>query len=142
MKFLRIAPWLSIVLFGSVVSGCSEKLTVVLWNDGDLPVSVVIEGKELPIRPGQSGVFDYPSSVQNFTVRLRTSSCDILYLVPAGLPNYPHFPEYYGPVKVQFESDLSIYLAPTDSKDIAPVSSLASWQKDGFPLHPIAKTCH
>ena len=138
---LRFAILLSTALVGGIVTGCSQKLTIVLWNDSGEAVAVVIGGEELAIPPAKSREFDYPTSTQNFTVRLRTGACEALYLVPAGLPNYPHFPEYYGPVKAQIEADLSIHLAPTDAKGINAISSIASLQKDGFPIHPVAKSC-
>jgi hypothetical protein len=101
----------------------------------------VVGGEDLAIAKSQSREFDYPRSTQNFTVRLRTGSCEALYVLPAGLPSYPHFPDYYGPIRVQIESDLSIYLLPPDAKVITATSSLASLQRDGFPLRPVAKTC-
>lgn len=60
MGSLRYAILLSITLVGGPMTGCSQKLAIVLWNDSDATVAVVIGGEELAIPQAQSREFDYP----------------------------------------------------------------------------------
>ena len=57
-------------------------------------------------------------------------------------PLSPAAKAYDDPIQTQMERDHSIYVMPPGSGDIADVSALTTQQVDGFPLHPVTRTCH
>ena len=80
---MRFARSSSIFLLTSMVlTGCSSKLQVALFNDAGEAVTVKMEGANIALEPGQSGQFDYPGDEQNWMLHVSTAICDYAYQVP------------------------------------------------------------
>ncbi|MBN9557193.1 MAG: hypothetical protein J0I26_06635 [Alphaproteobacteria bacterium] len=138
---MRFSGLLILFLTSVALVGCSLKLQVALFNDAGEAVTVKMEGKSVAIEPGQSGQFDYPGDEQNWMLRLSTATCDYVYQAPKTLEHYPLPSGSDAPLKAQVEGDFSIYLLPPSATAVAAVAGVRSLQQDGFPLHPMSKSC-
>jgi hypothetical protein len=137
MRFIRTFSIISTV----ALACCSLKLQLALFNDTGEIVTVKMEGKSIAIGPGRSGEFDYPGDEQNWTLRLSTAACDYAYQVPRTLEHYPSSLGSDRPLKAEVERDFSIHLLPPSATAVGSVAELGSLQQDGFPLHPVSKSC-
>lgn len=131
----------SLLLAASILTGCQHVLDVVLFNDAGVPI-IVNAGPETVIVPGRSTEFHYPHSATNWTLLISAGACDYLYQVPRSLDHWPWPIDYKTDPTVQLERDFSIWAVPSDATGAIDVSGVTGQQKDGFPLHPVARTCH
>lgn len=138
MRFPRL---LILFLTSVALVGCSLKLQVALFNNAGEAVTVKMGGTIITIEPDRYAQFDYPGEEQSWTLHLSTARCDYVYQVPRTLEHYPSTPGQNGPLKVQMDRDLNIYLLPPSATVVTSVAGVRSLQQDGFPLHPMSKNC-
>ena len=134
--------FLPVLLTTLALVGCSLKLQIALFNDAGEAVTAKMESTNIAIGSGRSGEFDYPGDEQNWMLHLSTVTCDYIYQVPRTLDHFPSSPGSNGSLKAQVEKDFSIYLLPPSANTVASVAGLGSLQQNGFPLHPVSKSCH
>jgi len=133
---------LTVLLIFLVLNACSIQREITVFNNTGEPVSIQVGKKTMVIAIGENTQFNYPGDDEGWMVYLLSGKCKYTYQLPKRLDHYPRSPEYTGPVKVQIEQgDFDIYILPTDVTGPAPVKNISTFQKDGFPLHPIAKIC-
>lgn len=72
-----------------ILTGCSRRLEVVLFNDSGSRLIVHSENGEIALGESLSGMFLYPGKSQQWTLRLSTQTCDYAYQVPISLEHYP-----------------------------------------------------
>jgi len=137
--------WLAVGLaMLTMVSACSLKLKILLFNNTRDPVAVHLWKRVVVIAPGKSARFNYPEPNEWTlrTLRISTAGCDVSYVVPSDLQHIPWPPPgHYSPLKAQLEPDLTIFLLPWQTESITSVASLGSAQFDGFPLQPKSRSC-
>ena len=136
-----VAAFVSFLLASFVLASCEHVLDMVLFNNAGEPITVNA-GPGSFIAPGQSTHFHYPRSETNWTLLISAGACDYLYQAPKSLEHYPWPIDYKTDPTVQLERDFSIWAVPPDAAGTSDVSGLAPQQKDGFPLHPVARNCH
>jgi hypothetical protein len=129
-------------LAAPVLAACELYLGLGLFNDTGMPITVLTESGPLDIASSQSVEFRYPDNLVNWTLRISDGRCEYRYQVPKSLQHYPWPRNYGASPKAQVERDFSIYAVPSSATGITNVSALADQQKDGFPLHPLARNCH
>ena len=124
-----------------VLAACSLRLEISLFNDSGEAITIALWHKDLPIEPGQFGVFDYPGPNENGQVHISAGRCSYIYEVPQG--GLPHLRNAGndGPLNLQVEKDFAIYVLPPDAGSVVSTAELSAFQKDGFPLHPTSKIC-
>lgn len=134
-------PWSIAMLIAIGLGGCSVKLRVDLFNNTGALVTLLTDDKNIVVGSGLFKEFNYPGEAQKWMLKLSTAGCEYTYQVPRALDHYPWTPGSNGPLKAQVERDLSIYLLPPSATEAAPVAGFDSLQQDGFPLHPVSKSC-
>lgn len=115
-------------------------MDLVLFNNSGVPV-MVNSGPQDTVVPGRSTEFHYPY-IENYTVLITAGACDYLYQVPRSLEHWPWPIDYKTEPTVQLERDFSIWAVPPGGAGVTDVSTLAAQQTNGFPLHPLSRTCH
>ena len=133
---------LTVLLIFIVLNACSIQREITLFNNTGDHVSVLVGKKTTAIAAGEHAQFNYPGGDEDWLVYLLSGTCKYTYQLPKKLDHYPRSPEYTGPVKAQIErGSFDIYILPSDVTEAGPVTNISTFQKDSFPLHPIAKTC-
>jgi hypothetical protein len=137
----RSTLWAAAILGALVLSSCSLKLKVTLFNNSGEGVTVRVEPTDVVIGAGQSARFDYPGGEQNWTLHVVTARCDYSYAVPRTLDHYPWPTSSNRGLVAQLEQDFLIFLLPPSATQITPVTGLSSLQQDGFPVRPVSQSC-
>lgn len=123
------------------LAACSQAMDVTLFDNTGVPISIN-SGSQSVLAPGRSKDFHYPEGSVNWALLITAGSCDYLYQMPRSLEHWPWPLDYKTNPTVQVERDFSIWAVPPGAAGVADVSGLAAQQVDGFPLHPVSKTCH
>ncbi|HEY2009530.1 MAG TPA: hypothetical protein VGH23_11105 [Rhizomicrobium sp.] len=131
----------SLLLAASILTGCQHVMEIVLFNNTGVPITINAELEDA-IVPGQSGEFYYPRYTMNWTLLISAGACDYLYQAPRSLDHWPWPIDYKTEPTVQLERDFSIWAVPPDTSGVTDVSALKAQQTNGFPLHPVSRTCH
>lgn len=139
MRRYGFSIWLAGFLATLILAGCSYKLQLALFNNSGNVLAVRLGNKTLVVQAGGGIQFDYPEQAQAWMIRLSVESCVFIYEMPKTLERYPWAQNNQGPLKVQLEKDMSIYLLPPTATGIQSNSDLI--QQDGFPLRPAARDC-
>jgi hypothetical protein len=124
------------------ITACTPVMQLVPFNNTSGLIEVHFARKDIVIDAGSSARLIYPQSNEKWTLRISASGCEVTYLVPHYLAEYPFQIHWFSaPVNVQVEPDLAIYLVPPDTQAASNVGLFASLQTEGFPLRPTSRTC-
>jgi len=139
----RLLPhWSIILLLLPVVTGCSYRLQIELFDNTNESIAVELGRDSLVVESGRSVRFDYPGDARSWMIQLRVANCIYAYRAPRSLEHYHSLrTDFKEPLKAQLEGDLGIFLLPPSAAGVQSVASLGDIQQDGFPLHPVMRSC-
>jgi len=129
------------MLFALLLAGaCSLAFGVALFNNTGEAIEVNWDREGTPIAPNRFFKFVYYNGLRHREFELSAGGCEYLYDIPLQIRDYD-FNTFDRGVQVQVEKDFSINLLPVDYKGEIPASSSLFLQREGFPLHPVSRTC-
>lgn len=133
--------WIALLAVMAALHGCSLKLQIALFNNVGELLTVRLNNKNMAVESGRFAQFDYPGDAQMWMIRLGVAKCEYVYQLPKTLDHYPRSSGSQG-LKAQIEKDFAIFLLPPQTTTVGSVANFGNLQQDGFPLHPVSKTCH
>jgi hypothetical protein len=140
MKRLSLYVILPVLVTG--LSACQIYLDATLFNNAGQ--NVRMDHPVITVAPNQFAHFIYPNERTDRVFRLQIGGCVYLYEVPKSLDNY-HLPDFKfrtgRGVQIQVEKDFSVNLLPPLYDGDTPASGATILLHEGFPLHPLNKTC-
>ena len=129
-----------------VLAACVMKPTIDIYNNTNVELDVHVDrdvgtagwdDKIVPIKSGVNRRFLWGQVVRESHITVSAAGCAYVYAMPA-----EHWPDiqFDNRLGVQIQPDFRVYLAPP-GKPPTPLERLAPAQRDGFPLHPLSRTC-
>lgn len=141
---MKRSGFLTLLLVAAVVTACSRILPVTVFNNTGEAIEVLAGPDTGTIAPGKFAEFRYNRFADGraFSLaRIFSGGCEYLYDFPAEIADYQIDMTYERGVQVQVEKDFSINLLPKTYDGDAPASGDMVLQREGFPVHPVAKKC-
>jgi hypothetical protein len=113
------------LLLSVVLSACSFRLELDLFDNAAAPLVVHLDGHDLMIKAENSGRFDYPGPNENWRLQISTEGCEYIYVVPVGTMEYVRPQGYHGALKAQLNPDMRIFLILSKLSALSMSTALA-----------------
>lgn len=124
---------------GILISACSPKLKLSVFNNTDQLVTISLASESISVPPGTAVTVIYPSFSEEYKIRISSGGCMFTYRLSNKLGDYATLDGFEGVVKVMLDSSNRIHLV-SPSNDVIPIGD-ATLEMYGFPLAPIGESC-